>query len=194
MDVNYAEGIVRQFESDVPDEGDVPEVVVAFRTYPPAEAIDAEAVTQDIREWLLEGRHTRFRFEERRRYTDTGAAGAAVEFILTLLGTTAAQIALEEIISFVRHRLGGEDAGWRVERFQAAATEQLRDEALSAAERVMEFGRGELTVIDFERGNFEIVLKAELRTNGQRYRVALNADESLRVRALPPESSSAAST
>jgi hypothetical protein len=134
---------------------------------------------------LLDGRHSRFLFEERRRYADVGAAGSSVQFILELLGSGVAQIALEQVYQFIKGRLGGGANDWLIERYQHASTEQLRDQALSAAERGLGLARGDLSVLDFERGNFEITMKATSRSASQSYRITMNADETLRVRALP---------
>jgi hypothetical protein len=184
--VNYAAAVIRQYASAYPAEGEQPDEVVAFRAYPVADDLDAERITQEIRVWLLDGRHTRFLFEERRKYADVGAAGSSVEFVLSLLGSAAAQVALEQIVSFVRERLGGDSQDeWRRQPFRESSAEQLRDDALSTAERVLELSRGDLAVIDFDRGDHSITLKVESRSSGRRYRVTLEADESIRVRLLP---------
>lgn len=75
--MNYARGIVRFYESEMPDEGDLPTEVLAFTAWPPHDQMDTEGVTIDMRRWLLDGRHTHFLFEERRKYSDVGAEGSS---------------------------------------------------------------------------------------------------------------------
>lgn len=186
MYVNYAAAVIRQYASECPADNEQPDEVVAFRAYPADDNLDAERITEEIRVWLLDGRHARFLFEERRKYADVGAAGSSVEFILSLLGSAAAQVALDQIVSFVKQRLGGDERDdWRRQRFRESSTEELRDEALSTAERVLELSRGDLAVIDFDRGESSITLRAQSQSSERRYRVTLEADESIRVRGLP---------
>jgi len=182
--VNYSAVVIKQYASEFADDRESPDEVVAFRAYPTEDQLDTEAITQEIRRGLLDGRHTRFLFEERRQYADVGAEASSVEFVLSLLGSGAAQVAFEQIVLFVKDKVGGGPDDWHTKRFREASTEQLRDEALSSAERVLNLSRGDLTVVGFERGEESITLRAESRSSGRRYRVTLNADESIRVRLL----------
>jgi hypothetical protein len=181
--VNVARVVIRLHEAAYPD-GPADEIV-SFRAYPDEGDFDASGVTEDTRRWLLAGRHDRFTFEERRSYTDAGAAGAGVTYIVDLLAASITGVAVHEIVDFIKRRIGAPSGGdWQRDRFRQESTERLRDEALSSAERVLDFGRGALVVSDFERGEFEITVRAEL-PNGHRFRITLNADETLRVRRLP---------
>lgn len=183
--VDFADGVIRKYDSAIPDPSELPSRIVAFRSFPEGDSVDVSDVTQDIRSWLL-GRHHRFEIEERRKFVDIGASASNVEFVLTLFGSAAAQVALEQIVAYVRDRLDGTtDDEWRAQRFREAATEQLRDEALSTAERLLEFRRGELTAVAFDRGDVGITLEAR-RGPDERFRITLAADESITVEAIQP--------
>jgi hypothetical protein len=70
-----------------------------------ANYVDAAGVTAATCEWLLDGRHERFLFSERRQYTDTGGAAQTIEYALTLLASGAVGVGMREIVNFMKAKI-----------------------------------------------------------------------------------------
>jgi hypothetical protein len=181
MYANFVEVVIRQ--TDSPFGGDV-EDAITFRVDPRDEDVDAAAITQDARRWAIQRGYGRFLFEENRHFTDAGAEGASVQFVLELLAAGATGVALQEIVNFFKGRLNASDDNLFAEFFRDSTTEELRDLALSEAERALELRRGDFELDHLDRENFEIRLRARSRSTGRVYRIAKNADGMMRLRRL----------
>jgi hypothetical protein len=178
---NFVEIVVRKSVSDYDEEADE---VLVVRAYPADETVDAARVTQETRAWLLDGRHTRFLMDERRRYVDVGAEASSVEFVLTLLASGATGVALQEVVNFIKGRLNLADDDDNEQLFRETDTEDLGPQTAEAAERALGLGRGDLEIEDLERDAGEIRLSVRRRSNDARYRVARKLDGTLRIRKL----------
>jgi hypothetical protein len=160
------------------------EEVVLFRVFPDERdgGVDSEGITDDVRKWVMHEGGFPLRWEERRRYTDAGASGASLELILTLLGGGALGVAMQEVVNYVKARTGYAEADWLKEQFKHAATDQLRDEVLSDAERAFGRGRGDLKVENIDRSPHEIRIRAQSTSTGKRLLLIKNADGTSRLR------------
>jgi hypothetical protein len=183
MYVNYVQIVARRSASEYDDE---PVEVLAVRAYAANESVDAETITDETRKWLMDGRHSRFLFDERRRYADVGAAGSSVEFVLTLLASGAVGVGLQEVVNFIKTKIGAHDevGDYSVRRFRETSTEDLTAEVLGEAEGALDLGRGELEATELERDQDEIRIRAQRRSADTSYRIVSNADQSLRIRKL----------
>jgi hypothetical protein len=183
MYANYVQIVVRRSASEFDDE---PTEVIAVRVDLGDGTLDADAVTQATRRWLLEGRHSRFLIDERRRYADVGAEAASVEYVLTLLASGVIGVALQETANFIKAKVTAQDDDreFRLRRFRETSTEDLRRDALRDAERALDLGRGELDVLDLERDSHEVRLRAQRRSDKSYYRIVCNADQTIRIRKL----------
>lgn len=179
--------VVRQ--TDDPWGGEIVDLVAA-RFSPPEQDLDAAGVTQAAREHAMQLGYTRITFDERRSYTDAGASGASVTFVLELLGAGATGVALQELTNFIKGRVTRDARHDLSDWFRETPVDDLRDHALSDAERALDFRRGELEAEEVERDEHEIRLRARSRATGQHYRVVLNADGSLKVLKLDKRSRS----
>ena len=131
MHANYVDLVVRRRPDEVDSEA---AEVLAVRVFP-TDDVDAEAVTLETRRWLLDGRHTRFLFEERRRYSAIGAEASSVVFVLELLASGAVGVALQEVVSFMKGRIGAGPDEVQANQFRRLGVDELRDETLTEAER-----------------------------------------------------------
>jgi hypothetical protein len=183
MYVNFVQIVVRTSGTELEDE---PVEVFALRAYAATDVVDPETITSETRRWLLDGRHSRFLFDERRRHADVGAAGSSVEFVLTLLASGAVGVGLQEVVDFIKTQIGtrDEDADYSARRFRETSTEDLRAEVLRDTERALDLGSGELEAIDLQRDQHEIRIRARRRATNTIYRIISNADQSLRIRKL----------
>ncbi len=163
--------------------------VVLFRVFPDDRdgGVDSEGITDDVRKWVMQEGGFALRWEERRQYTDIGASGASLELILTLFGGGALGVGMQEVVSYLKARTGYAEADWLKERFEQAATDQLRDEVLSDAERALELSRGDLAVETIERSPHEIRIRARSILAGKRLLLVKNADGTTRLRILPSD-------
>jgi len=161
------------------------EALVAVRFAPPEGDFHPDAVSQAVRSEAMRRGLTRTMLDEHRSYTDAGAAGASVTFVLELLASGATGVAMQELVNFIRTRISGDGDDSVGSAFRDTATEDLRDYALFDAERALELPRGDMTVEGIERDEHELRLRARSRHSGHLYRVVRNADGSLRVRRLP---------
>lgn len=162
---------------------------VLFRVFPDERdgGVDSEGITDDVRKWVMQEGGFPLRWEERRQYTDAGASGASLELILTLFGGGALGVVMQEVVDYVKARAGYAEADWLKERFEQAATDQLRDEVLSDAERAFELGRGNLKMENIERSPHEIRIRAQSTLTGKRLLLVKNADGTARLRNLPSD-------
>jgi hypothetical protein len=163
--------------------GEIDELV-AVRFSPPEQELDPAAVTQAAREHAMREGFTRITFDERRSYTDAGASGSSLTFVLELLGSGATGVALQELVNFIKSRVSGASESDLAEWFREASPDDLRDYAVSDAERALDFRRGDLEVEAFDTDRHEIRLRARSRSTRQLYRIVSNADGTLKVRRL----------
>ncbi len=154
---------------------------MAVRLLPASDDIDAAAITSDLRQWLNDGRHPRFRVEERRCYVDVGASGSVLDFVLDLLASGAVGVTLQEVVSFLKKQIGVDAAEVHAERFESLAVDQLRDECLAEAERALGLGRGDLVPETVERNRHEIRMLVKRLSSGDFYQVTRTADRTLHV-------------
>jgi hypothetical protein len=174
--------VVRQ--TDDPYGGEV-EDLVAHRFSPRESDFDPDAVSQEVRAEAMRRGLTRTTLDERRSYTDAGASGASVTFVLELLGSGATGVAMQELLNFIKTRISRNDhhddgVG---PAFRDTPTEDLRDYALS--ERALDLPRKVLTIEGVERDEHELRLRARSFHTKRLYKISRNADGSLRVQRLP---------
>jgi hypothetical protein len=165
MYVNFVEVVVRQ--TDDLYGGEIQEAI-SVRTFPAEDSVDADGVTQATRRWAMRNGYTRTTFEERRHYTDAGAAGSSLTFVMEVLGAAAAGVGLQEIVNYMKSRIGHAPDDQSAEWFKGCTTEELRDYTLSDAERTLELPRGDLKLDDITREEFELRLRARSGATGRR--------------------------
>jgi hypothetical protein len=161
------------------------EELVARRFSPPDGGLDPDAVSQAVRSEAMRRGLTRTTLDEHRSYTDAGAAGASVTFVLELLGSGATGVAMQELVNFIKARISTADDDGMGPAFGDTPTENVRDYTLSDAERALGLPRGDLDIEGLERDDHELRLRARSRSHSHLYRVVTNADGSRRVRRLP---------
>ena len=174
--------MIRQTEHELG--GSVTELM-AFRAFPPDEgSFDPSETTDALREFVFTNGGVRFTFEERRHWTDAGASGAGVVYVLELLGAGAVGVAMTEIYRYAKGRFKGTDDAWRGEAFRSATVEELREQMLSQAERFLDLPRGTIKPLEIDRAQDMAVLIAHNSISGCRYRVELHADDSFCLQAV----------
>lgn len=175
--------VIRQTASEFG--GDIVELL-AFRAVPSEETAFEPGETSDaLREFVFRNGGTRFTFEERRHWTDAGASGSGVVYVLELLGSGAVGVALSEIYRYARERFHGVgDETWRAEAFASMTVEDLRDQMLGDAERFLEVPRGAIKGLDIKRTDDGAVLTGQNARTGTRYRIEYLADGAFSLRVL----------
>lgn len=165
--------------------GDIVELL-AFRTFPPDEgAFEPGETSNALREFVFRNGGTRFTFEERRHWTDAGASASGVVYVLELLGSGAAGVAVAEIYRYARERFReARDETWQAEVFAEMTVNDLRDQMLSDAERFLEMPRGAIKALDIERTDEVASLTGQDARTGTRYRIEYTADGAFSLRVL----------
>jgi hypothetical protein len=175
--------VIRQRASEFG--GDIVELL-AFRAVPSEEAAFEPGETSDaLREFVFRNGGTRFTFEERRHWTDAGASGSGVVYVLDLLGSGAVGVALSEIYRYARERFRGMgDETWRAEAFASMTVEDLRDQMLGDAERFLEVPRGTIKAVDIDRTNERAVMTCRDTRTGTQHHAESGTDGAFVLRML----------
>lgn len=155
----------------------------AFRFSPDEGDFDPTGTTDALRQYTFSNGGVAFTFEERRHWTDAGASGAGVEFVLELLGSGAAGVAIDEIYRYARS-LFAKDS-WEEERYEDTSDDELRTWMLDDIERHLGLRRGTLTVEEFARSADHAYLVVAVNDDRNlRYGARRSSDGDFHVRAL----------
>jgi len=146
---------------------------------------DPDAVSEAARSEVVRRGFATYTFDEQRRYTEVGASGADVTFVLTLLGSGATGVAMQELLNFIKARVATTDDDENIDLALGETTIEAPTRwAVSAAERDLGLPRGDLEVEEFKRDQHKGELRARSHSRGHLYEVVWIAECSLRAKRL----------